>query len=274
MTRAWVGAVCVVVAATASMCRARAVASPPTGFFQNGDVRLSYQLTKPDGRAPVPAVVIGHGSGEVRKEFCRSLASIFLRRGYATLCYDKRGVGQSTGEYSMVGTRNSDEMFARLAGDMAAGVRFLRAQPGIDGRRVGLVGGSQAGWIIPLAAKTTRPAFMIILSGPTVTVGEEIYFSRFAESTDTAVENAYAELDRFTGARGFDPRPVLESLETRGLWLIGLEDRSIPVRHTLRILDELIAAGRPFQHVDFPGADHGLRGVDIGPAVDRFLDRH
>ena len=91
------------------------------------DVRLSYQLDTPSGRPPFPAVVIGHGSGETRKEACRWLANRMLQRGYATLCYDKRGVGESTGTYVNIGITGSEERFALLASDMEAGVRFLRA---------------------------------------------------------------------------------------------------------------------------------------------------
>jgi hypothetical protein len=273
MSRTMVAALLAFALAGAAMsgCRARAQAAPPTGFFSNGDIRLSYQLTRPEGQGPFPAVVIGHGSGETRKENCRFLSVQFLRRGYVTLCYDKRGVGDSTGTFVFVGTHDSEEVFPQLASDMAAGAAFLRAQPDIDPNRVGLAGNSQAGWIIPLAAKSCRPSFMVILSGPAVSVGEEIYFSKFADGTTMPVEEAYAKLDQYTGPRGFDPRALLQSLDTRGLWLIGLEDRSIPVRHTLEILDALIAAGKPFKHVDYPGADHSLRGADIGPALDAFL---
>src|SRR5262245_34417145 len=97
-----VAAIAAVAAASAGAmnCSTPAVAAPPTGFFQNGDIRLSYQLRKPEGKGPFPAVVIGHGSGRTTKDQCGWLASSFLRRGYATLCYDKRGVGESTGEYS------------------------------------------------------------------------------------------------------------------------------------------------------------------------------
>jgi pimeloyl-ACP methyl ester carboxylesterase len=155
-------------------------ASTHHGMLESREARLSYQLDLPARRGDVPAVVIGHGSGRVAKEHCRSLASGFLERGFATLCYDKRGVGHSSGEYASVGPRNADRMFDLLAEDMAAGVRFLRSQHGIDVTRVGLAGVSQAGWIIPLAATRTRPAFMIILSGPTV-VGEEIFYSDVVE---------------------------------------------------------------------------------------------
>src|SRR6202008_673112 len=65
---------------------------------------------------------------------------------------------------------------------------------------------------------------------------------------------------------GFDPVPTLRSLNVRGLWLLGLDDRSIPIRDTIRILDGLIKDGKPYRHVDFPGADHSLRGADIWKA--------
>ena len=41
-------------------------------------------------------------------------------------------------------------------------------------------------------------------------------------------------------------KPVLEKLDVPGLWLLGGEDRSIPTPATVRILDQLIASGRPF----------------------------
>jgi alpha-beta hydrolase superfamily lysophospholipase len=139
-----------------------------SGVIENGDVRLSYQLDTPAGRPPFPAVVIGHGSGETRKEMCRGIANGMLQRGYATLCYDKRGVGGSTGVYVNIGITGSEERFSLLASDMEAGVRFLRARSDIDARRVGLMGPSQAGWIIPIAAGRIDAEFMILLVGPTV----------------------------------------------------------------------------------------------------------
>jgi uncharacterized protein len=259
----------------AGACAAEAQPDPPpassSGFFQNGDVNLSYQLQRPSRLGAVPAVVIGHGSGRMTKDSCRYLAMPFRQRGFATLCYDKRGVGESTGQYEGAGAKNSVRVFAQLAGDMAAGVRFLRAQPGIDGARIGLAGGSQAGWIIPLAAAQVQPAFMIMLVGPTVSAGEEIFYSDIVEKTTTPLEDAYARLPSFSGERGFDPRPVLETLSVPGLWLLGAEDRSIPTPKTMAILDELTASGRPFTRVVFPGVGHNLAGAPYWDEIDRWL---
>jgi pimeloyl-ACP methyl ester carboxylesterase len=254
-----------------SCAQAPIAAATATGAFENGDVRLSYRLDTPAGVPPFPAVVIGHGSGRTLKDVCRWLANPMLRRGYATLCYDKRGVGESTGTYVNVGTSTSEAHFPLLASDMAAGVAFLRAHPRIDRKRVGLIGISQAGWIMPIAAAQSSPAFMILLVGPTVSVGEEMHYSRFAEETQMPVGEAESHLATFTGPRGFDPRPVLESLTVPGLWLLGAEDRSIPTIRTTRILDELIARGRPFVRVVYPGAGHDLRGADFWKDIDAWM---
>jgi L-ascorbate metabolism protein UlaG (beta-lactamase superfamily)/pimeloyl-ACP methyl ester carboxylesterase len=248
-------------------------ASSQTGFLESAGARLSYRLDLPARDGKVPAVVIGHGSGRVTKDACRYLSSGFLARGYATLCYDKRGVGESTGEYSMVGPRNSVRMFEALGEDMAAGVRYLRSLEDVDGARIGLVGGSQAGWIIPVAAARAKPAFMIMLAGPTVSVGEEIFYSDVVEKTTLPLDVAYKKLPEFNGERGFDPRPVLESLDVPGLWLLGEEDRSIPTPATVAILDDLASRGRPYARVVFPGAGHDLPRAPMWDEIDRWL-RH
>jgi len=250
---------------------ATAAAGSSTGFFSNGDERLSYRLDLPDRSAPVGAVVFGHGSGQQTKNSCRFLADRFLARGMATLCFDKRGVGQSTGTFVFVGAKDSIPVFDDLASDMAAGVAFLRTRPEIDAKRIGLAGVSQAGWIIPIAAQKARPAFMVLLVGPTVSVGIEGFYSRIVEETSAPVEEGYKRLPSFTGFHGFDPKPVLESLNVPGLWLLGGEDRSIPTPATVEILDQLIASGKPYARVVFPGFGHDLFGAPYWPEIDKWL---
>jgi pimeloyl-ACP methyl ester carboxylesterase len=156
---------------------------------------------------------------------------------------------------------------------MAAGVRLLRGHPGIDGARIGLVGVSQAGWIIPLAATRVRPAFMIILSGPAVSVGEEIFYSTIVEQTTRPLADGDRDLVTFNGERGYDPRPVLDALDVPGLWLLGDSDRSIPIPATLAILDELASRRKPFARVVFPGAGHDLAGAPFWDEIDRWFAR-
>ena len=246
-----------------------------SGFFTNGPVQLSYRLDVPARSGPVPAVVFGHGSGPQTKDACRvfGLADGFVSRGFATLCFDKRGVGQSTGQYILnVGALNSIAVFEDLGSDIAAGVEFLRSRPEIDRNRIGLAGASQAGWIVPIAAAKSQPAFMLLRVAPTVSVGVEGFYSSIVEITNAPVEDGYKALPSFNGFHGFDPKPVLESLNVPGLWLLGGEDRSIPTPATVAILDQLIASGKPYTYVVFPGAGHNL--PPSWPEIDQWLAKH
>ena len=259
--------------AAATPTAASGAAETTTGFFSNGNIRLSYRFDLPERSGRVGAVVFGHGSGQQTKDSCRFLANGFLSRGFATLCYDKRGVGQSTGTFVFVGPNDSIPVFDDLAGDLAAGAAWLRTQPAIDPARIGLAGVSQAGWIVPIAAARARPAFMILLVGPAVSVGVEGFYSRIVEHGGGSLEEGYRQLPSFSGFHGFDPKPVLESLDVPGLWLLGGDDRSIPTPATVAILDQLIAAGRPYARVVFPGFGHNLGGAPFWSEIDSWLTK-
>ncbi len=86
-------------------------------------------------------------------------------RGVSVFVYDKRGTGLSKGEY----TQN----FPRLADDLVAASR--EAKRLADGRygRFGLVGLSQGGWIVPLAAARAKAEFLGIGYGLVVDIAEQ-----------------------------------------------------------------------------------------------------
>ena len=229
--------------------------SGPAGrTFPSGDIQIGYTLDLPSGTGPFPAIVFGHGSGRSTRDEARGLSGRMVSAGFAVLRYDKRGVGESGGVYEGVGVGNGERVLGLLAGDMAAGVAFLGTRPEIDSRRIGLMGVSQAGWVIPLAARRApRAAFMVLVVGPTVSVGLEIYYSDLAERTAVPLEQVYPQLAAFSGPVGFDPRPTLEAISTPGLWILGEQDRSIPTPHTVAVLTEP-ARGRPPVSMDrLPG---------------------
>ncbi|HEX8232414.1 MAG TPA: CocE/NonD family hydrolase [Caulobacteraceae bacterium] len=118
-------------------------------FTSRDGARLAGSLFLPTDPGPHPAVVFAHGSGAQSRNgyygHIRFLAEAYARRGVAALAFDKRGVGKSQGDWEKAG-------FATLADDVAAGVGYLRTRPDIRPDRIGLTGGSQAGWIMPMAA--------------------------------------------------------------------------------------------------------------------------
>jgi uncharacterized protein len=145
---------------TFSLHRTPAAAPPYTmreTSFRNGAVTLRGTLCLPEGRGLHPAVVLIHGSGpETRWGTIRYIADRFARSGVAVLIYDKRGSGDSGGDWRTA--TNED-----LARDVLAAVARLAAQPGVDAHRIGLLGHSQGGAIAPLAATLApdRIAFIV-----------------------------------------------------------------------------------------------------------------
>ncbi len=135
--------------------------------FDNDNVRLAGSLVVPPGPGPFPALVFVHGSGPQTRESYRLAADRFARGGVACLFYDKRGTGDSSGDW-----RTAD--FDVLAADALAGVKLLQHEDRIAPDQVGLWGVSQAGWIIPLAAaESDDVAFIIAVSGATAMPVEE-----------------------------------------------------------------------------------------------------
>ena len=247
---------------------------PSGSFFTSGDVRLAYTLDLPAGTGPFPAVVVGHGSGRVTRQQMAWFADRWTAQGFATLRFDKRGVGESSGAYSEVPAATSTTLIPLLASDIAAAVRFLRTRPEIDSRRIGLAGVSQAGWILPHAARELGgAAFVVLWSGPVCSVGLENYYSSLADGTSRPLDEVYALLPSFNGFHGYDPVPVLESVDSPALWLLGDEDRSIPVRTTVENLARLRSSGKSFEWRTYPGLGHNLSQsvwADIFAWAERF----
>jgi uncharacterized protein len=265
---------CGIVAVVLCACNAPAAPAEAARFFESsGGVRLAYTLDLPAGSGPFPAVVIGHGSGRVTRDQLTWFSARFNAAGFATLRFDKRGVGESTGQYSEVPAHTSLTLIPILAGDIAAGVRFLQRRTEIDASRVGLAGVSQAGWILPHAARELGGvAFMVFWSGPVCTVGLENYYSALADGTTLPLDEVYARLPSFGGPQGYDPVQPLEQVETPSLWLFGAEDRSIPVRTSVANLTRLAASGKPFEWRVYEGLGHNLSQA-IWPDALQWMQR-
>ena len=137
--------------------------------FTSGDATLVDTLVLPDGRGPHPAFVITHGSGPQTREVLRyrGQAHFFARQGVATLIYDRRGRGASSGDPDTFD-------FFQFADDAIAGVHALQRRDDIIRNRVGVGGFSQGGWVAPIAAMRSQDvAFVLVGSTPGITGDEQ-----------------------------------------------------------------------------------------------------
>lgn len=142
------------------------------------EVVLSGTLTLPESMGPYPVVILIPGSGRIdrdetvygHKPFL-VLADYLTRHGIAVLRYDKRGCGDSSGNYE---TATSQD----FSNDVLAAIEFLKSRKDIS--LIGLVGHSEGGVIAPLVAtKSKDVAFIVLMAGTGVT-GEEILYEQGA----------------------------------------------------------------------------------------------
>ena len=137
--------------------------------IQNGDVVLSGTLVLPEGctrQTPVLVMVSGSGLQNRDEELMEHrpfavIADALARAGYATLRYDDRGFGESTGDGNNASTYDFRD-------DALAAVKFLRQR--FD--KVGVIGHSEGGTIALMLAADQQADFIVSLAGMAVS-GEE-----------------------------------------------------------------------------------------------------
>lgn len=244
--------------------------SQPTDFtiqdvkFKSQGVTLVGSILTPEKM--FAAVVIVHGSDPVKREmeFAKRLAN----EGIAVFTYDKRGVGESGGVYvgPSVGTNNIDtNNIDLLSHDASSAVNTFRTFLKDQKIPIGLVGFSQAGWIIPIAAsKNPLIEFMVLFSCPTITTLEQLRFQFYTNGNNDFWEN-HTESDAREHLKNdpdryqfvaTDPKTTLNTLSIPGLWLFGEKDIQIPVKLCIEQLNVLKAQGKPFEYTLFPKLGH------------------
>ena len=133
---------------------------------QKDKIDLAGTLTLPKSKKKSPAVVLIAGSGPNDRDetiFGHKpfwvLADYLTRNGIAVLRYDKRGIGQSGGEYFTASTQD-------FAADAKAAINYLKTRKEIDTLYIGLIGHSEGGIIAPMvAAENSDVHFIVLMAG-------------------------------------------------------------------------------------------------------------
>jgi len=238
--------------------------------FVSEEISLSGTIFIPD--KVKTAVVIVHGSGQEKRML--NFAAILTNNGIAVLTYDKRGVGESTGVYAgpEVGTNNVDFSNLNLLSlDASAAVNSLSKYLSNDQIPIGLIGGSQAGWIIPLTAeKNKKVKFMTIFSGALITVKEQLRFQFYtngdinfwdAHSEEDTRKHVFYDPDKYEFI-DTNPNEILSKLSIPGIWIFGGKDIQVPVKLSIEYLDILKSKGKNYEYKLFPNLGHNTAFSD------------
>lgn len=162
----------------------------------NGKVRLKGTASIPKGKGPWPAVLFIHGSGPTDRDenvkgikinAFKELANAITPLGFVTLRYDKRGVGESEGNFLEAGLWD-------LVDDAGTAVEFLKQHPAVDPDKIILLGHSEGCAIAPAVNKRQPVQGLILLAGVAESVKDSII---------RQAELAAKEIENLKGVNGF-----------------------------------------------------------------------
>jgi dienelactone hydrolase len=148
---------------------------------------LPGTISMPAGKGPFPGVVLVHGSGPLDRDetvggtkVFRDLAWGLASQGIAVLRYDKRTRVHGDKVGSAPATVKDE-----VIDDAVAAVNALRATPGVDPRRIVVIGHSLGGYLVPRIARADgKLAGVVALAGSTRPVYQLIH-----DQLDYLVEN-------------------------------------------------------------------------------------
>jgi pimeloyl-ACP methyl ester carboxylesterase len=224
-----------------------------------GSTTLAGALRRPAGEGPWPAALLVAGSGpldrdgnirRMRLNLSADLAALLESLGWASLRFDKRGVGDSAGDYLATG-------FYDELDDADAAYRWLASHPDVDG--VVVIGHSAgATFATELAVRHSELAGVVALALTAATGEETLVWQaeqiagslprlasvllrimrtdvlRQQRATLDKIRGSDADVMRIQGARvnsrwmrefmAYDPKPTLQRVTVPMLALTGSKD--------------------------------------------------
>ena len=244
---------------------------------------LAGTLTYPVGynsKRKVPVVIMVTGSGLQNRDeelFEHKpflvIADFLARNGIASLRYDDRGAGLSTGDIEDVTT----EGFCR---DAAAGIAFLRKTGHFS--KIGVLGHSEGGSIAFMLAAQKECDFIVSMAGPGLR-GDSIIVEQTNEllrqqgqpATMTVRQMRLTMLLQKTNPWydyfvDFDPTPVIKQIKCPALFLNGDKDSQVMAASNIPVIRALLSDNEKHQLPDnqvikvYPGLNHLFQHCTTG----------
>ena len=224
------------------------------------------------GRAPVIVEVYGGpGPQMVNDSWVQTVdlrAQWLAQHGFVVLKVDNRGSARRGLAFEAPINRRMGQIEVK---DQVEGVRWLGTLGFADISRVGIYGWSYGGFMTLMALVTAPDVFKAGVAGAPVT---------FYEGYDTAYTEKYmgTPQDNPEGYRLGSPLTYADQLRAPLLLVHGMIDENVHFRHTARLMQALIDAGKPFESLIYPNERHMPRSekdrVDMERRLLEFFQRN
>ena len=230
----------------------------------DGKTPLHYSLITPTDfdpatRYPVMVYVYGGPAAQTATDSWPGRGDHFFnqymaQQGYVVFTVDNRGTPRRGAAFggALYGRQGTVEV-----DDQRQAVAWLRAQPWVDGARIGVYGWSNGGYMALMLLGRAADDYACGVAGAPVTdwaLYDTHYTERYMDLPAANVEG-YREASVFTHAGG---------IKSDALLLIhGMADDNVLFSNSTKLMSTLQKQATPFALMTYPGAKHGLRGADL-----------
>ena len=258
-------------------------AMQPIRYPSSDGLQIPAYLTLPKGVEPknLPLIVFPHGGPWARDDWSYDAFAQFLsNRGYAVLQPNFRG---STGYGKKFLNAGNNEWGQKMQDDLTWGAKHLVAKGIVDGKRVGIMGGSYGGYAT-LAGLTFTPdlyAAGVSIVGPSnlITLLESIppyweairiiFYNRMGNPTTA---EGKAQLERQS------PLNSAAKIKTPLMVIQGANDPRVKKSESDQIVIALRDRGFPVEYIVAPDEGHGfarpVNNMASFAAAEKFLSKH
>jgi len=230
----------------------------------DGKTPLHYGLIKPADfdpakQYPVMVYVYGGPAAQTVTDSWPGRGDHFFnqymaQQGYVVFTVDNRGTPRRGAAFggALYGKQGTVEV-----DDQRKGVEWLRAQPWVDGARIGVYGWSNGGYMSLMLLGKAADDYACGVSGAPVTdwaLYDTHYTERYMDLPAANVDG-YREASVFTHVAGIKPNALL--------LIHGMADDNVLFSNSTKLMSTLQKRATPFELMTYPGAKHGLRGADL-----------
>ena len=240
--------------------------------FRSGDALLSGTIAIPDGGSQL-AVLFVSGSGQQNRDEeifehrpFAVIADALAKQGIASLRYDDRGFGKSTGDLSEATTMT-------FAHDAEEGVAWLRNEGKFS--KVGIIGHSEGGTIAFILGSEDRVDFIVSLAGmaergDSTLVNQLLHQLKLRGAENKAARDyarAYLSEVKLQGNPwmnyflDFDPLPYVKGTDCPALILNGEKDSQVLPSRNIPIIEENLKGATVKV---YPGLNHLFQHCTTG----------
>ncbi len=231
--------------------------------FDDKNNRLMGTLYLPKKDKPYPVIIFVHGDGAQNRlggGGYNVLINLFLKKSIGVFSYDKAGVGASTGNW----LHQSMDDRAR---EVLKAVKVLRQREDVIKDKIGVLGFSQAGWVIPkIAKKEYGIAYAVIVGGAINWMQQKDFYEKNQVKYLGEIPQKILQKDRSIFIKlnkDSDATKDLKLVDIPMLGIFGRDDLYVDANLSYKIYSDIFATKKDSKVVLISNATHEMLKADV-----------